>query len=219
MTWMGNTVFYDATNPDVRKFVWEKCRENYYKLRIRIFWLDEAEPEFGPYDFDITRYYLGPALQCSNIYPAMYAKGFYDGLKESGEKEIMSLVRCVWAGSQKYGVMTWPGDIHSSFRAMREQLQAGLRFYDFPADLKAWEIEDAYMFGPDVLVAPVMELHAEKRNVYLPEGASWTDAISGNVYEGGQTIMVDAPLDVIPVFVKNGRNIRIFQDIPEEECI
>ena len=89
-------------------------------------------------------------------------------------------------------------------------------FYDFPADLKSWEIEDAYMFGPDVLVAPIMELHAEKREVYLPEGASWTDAVSGAVYEGGQTIMVDAPLDVIPVFVKNGKNIRIFQDITEE---
>jgi len=34
--------------------------------------------------------------------------------------------RCVWAGNQKYGVLTWSGDIHSSFRAMREQLQAGL---------------------------------------------------------------------------------------------
>lgn len=38
----------------------------------------------------------------------------------------MSLVRCAWAGSQKYGVLTWSGDIYSSFRAMQEQLQAGL---------------------------------------------------------------------------------------------
>ena len=46
--------------------------------------------------------------------------------KEAGENDVMSLVRCAWAGSQKYGVLTWSGDIHSSFRAMREQLQAGL---------------------------------------------------------------------------------------------
>ena len=38
----------------------------------------------------------------------------------------MSLVRCAWAGSQKYGVLTSSGDIYSSFRSMREQLQAGL---------------------------------------------------------------------------------------------
>lgn len=44
MTWMGNTVFYDATNPEAQKFVWEKCRENYYSKGIRCFWLDEAEP-------------------------------------------------------------------------------------------------------------------------------------------------------------------------------
>ena len=126
MSWMGNTVFYDATNPGAQKFVWEKCKENYYKNGIRCFWLDEAEPEYGPYDFDNYRYYEGPALQCSNVYPVGYAKGFYDGLKAEGEKDIMSLVRCAWAGSQKYGVLTWSGDVYSSFRSMREQLQAGL---------------------------------------------------------------------------------------------
>ncbi|MCR5108216.1 MAG: glycoside hydrolase family 31 protein [Lachnospiraceae bacterium] len=126
MTWMGDTVFYDPTNPEAREYVWEKCRENYYKKGIKCFWLDEAEPEYGPYDFDNYRYYAGPALQTSNIYPLMYAKGFYEGLKNEGEEEVLSLVRCAWAGSQKYGVLTWSGDIHSSFRAMREQLQAGL---------------------------------------------------------------------------------------------
>ena len=64
-------------------------------------------------------------ITCEN-FEKLVREGFYDGLKESGEKEIMSLVRCAWAGSQKYGVLTWSGDIYSSFRAMREQLQAGL---------------------------------------------------------------------------------------------
>ncbi len=327
MTWMGNTVFYDATHPGAQKFVWERCRENYYTKGIRIFWLDEAEPEYGPYDFDNYRYYAGPALQCSNLYPLMYAKGFYDGLKESGEKEIMSLVRCAWAGSQKYGVLTWSGDIHSSFRAMREQLQAGLNmgmagipwwtsdiggfvggdisdptfkellvrwfawgafcpvfrmhgerspwyereqefinnvrqltsgqdnevwsfgednyeilkeylfvrermrpyirecmkqasetgapvmrpmFFDFPEDKVCWETEDQYMFGPDVLVAPVMEMGARQRSVYLPAGLSWTEAKTGRCYPGGSRVTVDAPLSVIPVFVREGKQIPIY---------
>ena len=76
----------DVTNPDARKYVWEKIKKNYYDLGIKIFWLDEAEPEYGPYDFDNYRYYAGPALQCSNIYPVGYAKGFYDGLKSGGRE-------------------------------------------------------------------------------------------------------------------------------------
>lgn len=328
MTWMGNTIFYDATHPGAQKFVWERCKENYYKLGIRCFWLDEAEPEYGPYDFDNYRYYAGPALQCTNTYPVGYAKGFYEGLKAEGEKDVMSLVRCAWAGSQKYGVLTWSGDIYSSFRSMREQLQAGLNmgmagipwwtsdiggflggdikdknfqellvrwfawgafcpvfrmhgerspwyereqefrngvrqltsgqdnevwsfgednykilskylfirerlrpyirecmktasetgapvmrplFYDFPEDKTCWETEDAYMFGPDLLVAPVMEAGATTRTIYLPKGASWTDANTKQVYEGGQTVTVPAPLDVIPVMIRDGKEYVIYE--------
>ena len=126
MTWMGATLYFDATHPGAQQFVWERCKENYYAKGIRCFWLDEAEPEYNCYEFDNYRYHAGPALQTSNVYPVGYAKGFYEGLKAAGETEIMSLVRCGWAGSQKYAALIWSGDIHSSFRAMREQLQAGL---------------------------------------------------------------------------------------------
>lgn len=329
MNWMGDTTFYDATHPGARQYVWDRCKENYYDKGIKCFWLDEAEPEYGPYDFDVYRYYKGPALQCTNIYPVMYAKGFYDGLKQVGEKEIMNLVRCAWAGSQKYGTLTWSGDIHSSFRAFREQLQAGLNmglagipwwtsdiggfvggdgkdpnfvellvrwfewgafcpvfrlhgerlpyydreqefidgvrtfssgqdneiwsfgpeaeaimskflfirerlrsyirdcmmethekgnpvmrplFYDFPSDTACYEHEDEYMFGPDILVAPVMEAKQTTRTLYLPAGLKWTDALTKKVYEGGQTITVDAPLDVLPLFIREGKTYNIYED-------
>ena len=55
MTWLGNTYFFDATNPGARKFVWNQCKKNYYDKGVKIFWLDEAEPEYGPYDWDIYR--------------------------------------------------------------------------------------------------------------------------------------------------------------------
>ena len=327
MTWMGNTVFYDATHPGAQKFVWEKCKKNYYDNGIRCFWLDEAEPEYGPYDFDNYRYYAGSALQCSNVYPVGYAKGFYDGLKSVGETEIMSLVRCAWAGSQKYGVLTWSGDIYSSFRSMREQLQAGLNmclagipwwtsdiggflggditdkkfqellirwfewgafcpvfrmhgerspwyereeefingvrqltsgqdnevwsfgeenyeimkkylfirenlrdyvregmktaskngtpimrplFYDFSGDGECWNVEDEYMFGPELLVAPVMQEGAVERELYLPAGTGWTDANTGIKYEGGQRIKVPAPIDIIPVMIKEGSSLKVY---------
>ena len=125
-TWMGAVCLYDATNPEAQNYVWEKCDSYYGALGIHTYWLDEAEPEYGPYDFDHYRYYAGPSLQVSNLYPVGYAKGFYDGLRKSGREDILSLIRCAWAGSQKYAVLTWSGDVHSSFRSMREQLQAGL---------------------------------------------------------------------------------------------
>lgn len=329
MSWMGDTIFFDATNPGARDFVWQRCKENYYSKGIRLFWLDEAEPEYGPYDFDIYRYYMGPALQCSNIYPVMYAKGFYEGLKAAGETEIMSLVRCAWAGSQRYGVLSWSGDIHSSFRAMREQLQAGLNmgiagipwwttdiggflggdihnkdfqellvrwfawgvfcpvfrlhgerspfyeredefingvrqitsgqdnevwsfgddnyeilkeflfmrerlrpyirdcmrdahkkgspvmrpmFYDFPEDPTCWTEQNQYMFGPDLLVAPIFFAGATTRTLYLPSHTMWKDAKTGKVYSGGQYVCVDAPMNVIPVFIKDCKDITIYPE-------
>ncbi len=327
MNWMGETVFFDATNPGAREFVWDACKKNYYDLGVKIFWLDEAEPEYGPYDFDLHRYYLGPALSCSNIYPALYAKGYYDGMRREGQDNIVNLVRCGWAGSQRYGALIWSGDVSSTFRALREQLQIGLSvgmagipwwttdiggflggdvhdpkfhelllrwfgfgvfspvfrlhgervphihpehevidgvtqmftgspneiytygednyeimkayilmrerlrpyirecmqaahekgtpvmrtmFYEFPTDRQCWNEETQYMFGPDILVAPIMEAGLKGREVYLPEGLTWKEAKSGTLYEGGQHVYVEAPIDTIPLFVKADRELPIY---------
>jgi alpha-D-xyloside xylohydrolase len=122
----GYPVHYDATNPEARDFVWQAVKRNYHDKGIRVFWLDEAEPEYTVYDFDIFRYHAGPNLSIGNIYPSDYAKGFYEGMKEAGQEEIVSLLRCAWAGSQKYGALVWSGDIASSWGSLRNQLSAGL---------------------------------------------------------------------------------------------
>ena len=93
---------------------------------IDAFWLDNSEPDFGVYDFDHYRYIDGPALSCSNIYPQLYSRVFYDGMKAEGEENIVNLLRCAWAGSQKYGNVVWSGDVPSTFEAFYDQLQAGL---------------------------------------------------------------------------------------------
>jgi alpha-D-xyloside xylohydrolase len=122
----GATIHFDATNPGARKYVWEKAKQNYYEKGIRVFWLDEAEPEYTAYDFDNYRYYQGTDLEIGNIYPAEYARTFYEGMEKEGQKNIVNLLRCAWAGSQKYGALVWSGDIASSFSSMRNQLAAGL---------------------------------------------------------------------------------------------
>lgn len=122
----GATIHYDATNPEARKYVWNKARKHYYEKGIKVFWLDEAEPEYSAYDFDNYRYYRGNNLQIGNIYPVEYAKTFYEGMESEGQKNSVNLLRCAWAGSQNYGALVWSGDIASSFSSMRNQLAAGL---------------------------------------------------------------------------------------------
>ena len=324
MEHLGNTVFFDPTNPGARKFVWEKVKQNYYKKGIRIFWLDEAEPEYSVYDYDLYRYNAGSDLQVGNIYPLMYAKTFFDGMQNEGQKNIINLVRCAWAGSQRYGALVWSGDIYSSFEVLRCQLCAGLNmglagipwwttdiggfhggnpqdkafqelmirwfqfgafcpvfrihgdrephsaplgdaggglcpsgseneiwsygeeaykifkkyillrqkmkpyiskimweahkngtpvirplFYDFPKDAKCWEVEDEYMFGPSLLVAPILYPGARERKIYLPEGPVWKNTETGESFQGGVKISCDAPLNVIPVFANNDVDVTL----------
>lgn len=325
MNFHGNTIHFDPTNPGAREYVWQKVKKNYYDRGIRIFWLDEAEPEYTYYDFDLYRYHLGPNLQIGNIYPVMYAKTFFDGMKAAGQENIINLIRCAWAGSQRYGALLWSGDIHSSFRSLRDQLAAGLNvglagipwwttdiggfhggnpddpqfrevfvrwfqfgtfcpvmrlhgdrephseplgtsgggicssgadnevwsygpkvyeickkymeiryrikpyvkelmraahekgtpvirplFYDFHEDKTAWQVDDQYMFGPDVLVAPILYPNMERREVYLPEGTEWKNAWTGEAFQGGQTIEVEAPIDIIPLFLRKGAELPIY---------
>ncbi len=328
MNWMGETIFFDATNPGAREFVWNVSKKNYYDKGVKLFWLDEAEPEYGPYDFDLHRYHMGPALSCSNIYPRMYAQGYYDGMMKEGHEGVCNLVRCAWAGSQKFGALIWSGDVSSTFRALREQLQIGLSmgmagipwwttdiggflggnvndpkfhellirwfafgvfspvfrlhgervphimpeqdvidgvsqmftgspnevytygeenyeimknyifmrerlrpyirecmkeahelgtpimrtmFYMFPEDQECWTKETQYMFGPDILVAPIMEAGSTGREVYLPKGTLWKHAKTGKTFEGGCTVYTDAPIDEIPLYVRDSVDLPIYE--------
>lgn len=320
LDFMGNTTFFDATHPQARQFVWETVKKNYYDLGIKLFWLDEAEPEYRAYDFDNYRYHAGPVLEVGNRYPRDFAQGFYDGLHEAGERDIVNLVRCSWAGSQRYGVLAWSGDVHSSFHAFRNQLAAGLNmglagipwwttdiggfqggnihdpafhellirwfqwavfcpalrmhgyreprvqppesyrhgipqcdsgspnelwsygeenfaimqhwlgvreslrpyidalydnahrhgdplmrplFWHYPDDAQSWQTEDQYLFGEDLLVAPVMHAGQRQRDVWLPSGHAWV-GLDGERYQGGQRLTVAAGLETIPLFIREG---------------
>lgn len=121
-----STTHFDATNPEAREYVWNKAKKNYYDKGVKIFWLDEAEPEFSRYDFDNYRYYKGPNQMIGNLFPRFYSQAFYDGMRSEGQTEVVNLVRCAWAGSQKFGALLWSGDIASSWAVFRNQLSAGL---------------------------------------------------------------------------------------------
>lgn len=274
--------YMDATNPEARAFVWEKLRKNYYDKGIRLFWLDECEPELTRYEYENYRYWAGSHKEIGNVYPKEFARMVYEGRMEAGEEEILSLTRCAWAGSQKYGTLVWTGDVSSDFSTLRNQVTAGMNmglsgfpwwttdiggfhggdgrsaegwlytsgspnevwsygnevyeickkymllreklrpyikkqmklahqkgtpvmrplFYDYPEDPNAWRIEDQYLFGPDILVAPVTEKGSRMRMVYLPKG-NWKNIDTDEIFAGGKMIDCEAGLDVIPVFIKS----------------
>ncbi len=82
-------------------------------------------------------------------------------------------------------------------------------FYEFPEDKKCWDLYDQYMFGSDILVAPVTQAGIREREVYLPQG-KWINVYTNEALEGGKTITVPAPLEIIPLFVRENSDVKIF---------
>jgi alpha-D-xyloside xylohydrolase len=206
LDFQGATIHYDATNPDARKYLWEKAKKNYYDSGIRIFWLDEAEPEYSAYDFDNYRYYLGTDLEIGNIYPVEYARTFYEGMQQENQSNIVNLLRCAWAGSQKYGALVWSGDIASSFGSMRNQLAAGLNMG--LAGIPWWTTDIGGFHGGDPndpnfrelfvrwfqwgTFCPVMRLHGDREprqpQVGTTGGATCRSGAANEVWSYGEEV-------------------------------
>lgn len=110
--------------------------------------------------------------------------------------------------------------IYSMAGAVRIQNATMMRslLFDFREDKKAKTVRDEFLFGRALLICPVTEpmyydagnRKLEKsstecsRSCYLPEGTGWTDFWTGEHFEGGQTVVRETPLDIIPVFIRDG---------------
>ena len=75
---------------------------------------------------------------------------------------------------------------------------------DWRADERTWNIGDEFMFGPALLVSPVLKANATRRSVYLPPSPAWYDFWTGQQVKGSQEIDAEAPLDRLPLFVRAG---------------
>lgn len=182
----GHTVYYDATSPGARAYIWSKAKQNYYDKGVRSFWLDQAEPEYTVYDFDNYRYAIGSCLRVGNFYPRDHAKAFYEGMAQEGQQNIINLLRCAWAGSQKYGALVWSGDIASSWSSFENQLAAGLNMGI--AGLSWWTTDIGGFHGGDPndeafrelfvrwfqwgTFCPVMRLHGDREPKQGKEASS-----------------------------------------------
>lgn len=206
MDFQGNSLHFDATRPEARAYVWSKVKENYHDKGIRIFWLDEAEPEYTVYDFDNYRYHLGSDLAVGNIYPFKYAQAFYDGMTAAGQKEVINLIRCAWAGSQRFGSLVWSGDIASSWTSLRRQVVAGLNMG--MAGIPWWTTDIGGFHGGDPgdpafrelfarwfeygTFCPVMRLHGDREprqpQVGTTGGAACRSGAPNEIWSYGEEI-------------------------------
>jgi alpha-D-xyloside xylohydrolase len=84
--------------------------------------------------------------------------------------------------------------------------------FDFPKDKNVWDCKDQFMYGPALLVCPVITAGSTQRNVYLPEGTDWIDFWTGEKHTGGQTIIAGAPKEKIPLYIKTGAIVPTYLD-------
>ena len=82
-------------------------------------------------------------------------------------------------------------------------------FFDFPADARCAAVDDQFMFGPDLLVAPVLDEGATARRLYLPAGTTWRYAWSDETLDGGQWVTAAAPLSRIPLYLRGSARLPI----------
>jgi Alpha-glucosidases, family 31 of glycosyl hydrolases len=84
---------------------------------------------------------------------------------------------------------------------------------DFRADPETWNIGDEFLFGPSILVSPVLKEHATERSVYFPAGGTWYDFWTGEKVSGGKSLNVSAPIERIPLDVRVGSIIPLGPEI------
>ncbi len=307
----------DPTNPDTRRFVWDKLKKNYIDNGVDALWFDEAEPEIHPEHFDNLILHIGSGDEVGLLYPYYYARLVYDGMKSIGRDDIVTLSRCAYTGAQRFGALVWSGDIPSTFESLGMQVKSGLNmamcgipwwntdvggfyggdirsdyfrelivrwfqygvfcpvlrlhgsrnghdrtrdiieptggdnelwsfgernleilkelvmlrerlrpyikkhmdiasekgypvmrpmFFEFPGDEVCYELGGQYMFGSDILFAPITAQGETEKRVYLPAG-EWIRTTDKTTCTGGQFVVCHAEVDQFIAFVRKGAEV------------
>lgn len=84
---------------------------------------------------------------------------------------------------------------------------------DWRTDPNTFNIGNQFMFGPAIMVSPVLKAKANRRNVYLPDSPAWYDFWTGATVQGGKEIETDAPLDRLPLYVRAGSILPLGPEI------
>ena len=109
----------------------------------------------------------------------------------------------VWYDKLRYRLMPYLYSMAGWAHFKDYTLMRGL-VMDFNGDENVLDIPDQWMFGPALMACPVGYYKARNRSVYFPKQCGWYDFYTGDYIEGGQRLVVDAPYEKIPVFVREG---------------
>ena len=348
---LGDQVTYNAFDEQARALYWKQANEGLFSLGVDAWWCDCTEPfeadwtgetrpepeERRRMNTEEAKKYLDP--QYINAYSLQHSRGIYEGQRlTTRSKRVVNLTRSAYAGQQRYGTITWSGDISAKWQTLKQQIAAGINFcvtglpywtadigaffvakkdlwfwdgdfpegcedlgyrefyvrffqygtflplfrshgtdtprevwrfgepgsrfydtlvtfirlryrllpyiyslagrvtqedytmlralaFDFRQDPQVYNIADQYLFGPAFLVNPVTEPmyylpgsqplppHSQTRQVYLPAGSDWYDFWTGRRFSGAQTVEADAPLEILPLFVRAGSIVPFGPDI------
>jgi len=344
--------FTNVFDPDARALYWKQAKEGLWDYGVDAWWCDSPEPYHADWDIPVKMQpferttFNADALKSTidaefmNAYSLFHSRGMYEGQRSvTDEKRVVNLTRSASLGQQRYGAITWSGDISATWGVFENQIADGLQFtatgnpkwtldiggfftgdrdfswfkrgafqnpdegnahedpgyrelyvrwfqygaflpmfrshgthtpremwrfgepgdttydtlvtfdelryrlmpyiyslagwethddytmyrhlaFDFREDSEVQDITDQFMFGPSLLVCPVtepmyyepggadgstpIEGKAKAREVYLPASTDWVDFWTGEHYDGGQTIVADAPMEKLPIFVPEG---------------
>ncbi|MYM71050.1 DUF5110 domain-containing protein [Duganella sp. FT134W] len=114
----------------------------------------------------------------------------------------------VWYDQLRYRLMPYIYSTAAETHYESGSIMRGL-VMDFPQDDAVKNINDQYLFGHSMLVAPVYVYGARERSVYLPKGANWYDLYTGELHKGGSTATIKAPETRMPVLVKAGAIVPV----------
>ncbi len=291
--WFGPTGLLDIFKPAAQDWFWQQY-EKQKKKGVAGWWGDLGEPEKHPSEI---RHVNGTADQVHNLYGHWWSKMLFEKYSENyPEERLFHLNRSGFAGSQRYAVFPWSGDVSRSWSGLKAQLPVMLGmalsgipymhsdlggfamgrkdeelytrwmqmgtfnpiyrphgsgipsepvffseetkqivrkyinlryrflpynytlareaeskglplmrplFFDEPGNAALYDIDDTYLWGGQLLVAPVVDSGQGIRNIYLPKG-TWIDFHTDKRLEGGRWIQVPVYIHDIPVYVRAG---------------
>ncbi len=294
-----NAGLLDITSPAAQGWWWGKYH-NIFQTGVSGLWTDLGEPER---DSQQMQFGMGPDAQVHNVYDFLWAQTLFNGFdRDFPNKRLFNLTRSGYAGIQRFGVVTWSGDVAKTFAGLAVQLPLLLNmgmsgiayhnsdiggftgnqpttpelytrwmefgafcpvmrahgydglggtepwsfnsispstegivrkiielryslmpynytmahdayetgmplarplFIEYPDDPNVANESSAYMWGSDLLVAPVVQTGQTSNSFYLPAG-KWISYWDDRVFDGGATVTIPAPIDEVPLFVKAG---------------
>ncbi len=297
--YFGHGALIDIFKPAAGDWFWKQYKKQ-MNIGVAGWWGDLGEPENHPSD---QIHVAGKADEVHNIYGHYWHKALYNHFRDDYPKmRLFNLNRAGFAGSQRYSIYPWTGDVSRTWGGLQAQIPlmihmslSGLPFihsdaggfalgikdnelytrwlqmscfspilrphgsvipsepvyfndttktivrnfikqrysllpyiyttaqeaavngypvvrplfFEFPDDTNSYTAANEYMFGPSILVSPVVEPGITTQDVYLPNGVCWYNWWCNIKESGGSNISYMLSLETIPLFIKGGSFIPV----------